>query len=134
MVKEVIINRRAENKIKNQFRKHVDFLRKENKYRREYKFIYYAIYLIHDEFMIEYFMNSLLTSQTDDIIGTKEEFGLAIDKYNDGRRVDNTNRSTGIDSIDKSSLLKNFNTVVTTFNPNLIEIKQSLIKNIMIKK
>ena len=73
MVKEVIINRRAENKIKNQFRKHVDFLRKENKYRSGYKFIYYAIYLIHDEFMIEYFMNSLLASQTDDIIGTKEE-------------------------------------------------------------
>lgn len=124
---EVTINRRTINQIKTQFRKHVNQKQKDNKYRRGYKFIYYAIYLIYEDFIVNYLVDRILISQSNNIIGNVDNMVDAIDNFNVGKRIDNTNRSTGIDSIDKGSLIKGFDIIMLTFNDNLINIKNNLL-------
>lgn len=110
--------------IKRKFREHVEVLAKIQKGQSGYKFINYAVYLIYEDMVDKYIINQLedynMNISNELIIGNKQDFDKAIDKFNIGKRIDNSNRSNGIDTIDKNSLVTNFDRILVSFNDDLI--------------
>lgn len=129
-VKPEVVRRRVFNKIHRKFRHYVETLYESHKFRANYKFINYAIYLIWDDnFVVNYIINSVLDSQDENnLLGDKEQFELAINIFNIGKNIDINNRSNGIDVIDKELLLRNFNLVIKPFED---ELKPSLKDEIL---
>lgn len=130
-VKPEVVRRRVFNKIHRKFRHYVEALYESHKFRANYKFINYAIYLIWDDnLVVNYIINSVLDSQDENnLLGDKNQFELAVNIFNIGKNVDVNNRSNGIDVIDKELLISNFNLVLKPFEEELhAGLKDEILK------
>lgn len=137
-IKPEVVRRRVFNKINRKFRDYVEVLYESRKYRPDYKFINYAIYLIWDDSLVtNYIMTSVLESTDENnLLGDKDQFELAINIFNIGRNININNRCDGIDAIDKELLIRNFDLVIKPFEEELIkpirnDIQKSLKNEIL---
>ena len=122
-VKPEVVRRRIFNKINRKFRDYVEALYESHKFRPNYKFINYAIYLIWDDLLVtDYIITSVLESTDEhNLLGDKDQFELAVNIFNIGRNTELNNRSDGVDVIDKELLIRNFDLVLKPFEEELVK-------------
>lgn len=130
--KPEIVRRRTYNRLCRAFRSYVETLYEVHKNRPEYKFVNYAVYLIwYDLFVVDYIINSIIDSESDDnLLGDEAQFELAVKVFNIGKNTNLSNRADGIDAIDSDILIRSFDLILKPFEEELLGRYKKDVENL----